>query len=612
MSHRLYVPMGVLLASSITTVVSAQTATLLIEAETEQLTPGQVFLLEIRADVENGDTDNLKLPNLDAFEVLGHDVSTPMQFSFSFGFGGAVRTMRSTVIHRFKLRAPTAQGRHSIGPAILRLKGKAFTSNVVTVTVAGVGSTQPNGTMDPTRAIPPEGELTGAHYDSKAFIRTVIDNKTPYVGEQVTVSFFLYLDGTLRASPVVTQEPTMQGFWTHNLLASARALEPTVQLVNGQPFRVYLLRRIAAFALDAGKTSVGAMRVTIPTGSIFDVFNGSPPKDFERASNDIVLSIKPLPSHGPPTDAPVHIGSIALSAAMDRTEIATLDAVKFRIIAQGTGNLAGLNFQLPAIPGLQLLAPETHDEVRAVDGVVSGTRTMEWLVIPQQPGNYTIPAINVHVWNPQTPTFTLTHSEPISLRSTGKGVAPGTDAIAPDAIASPTFGPIRLHSKLTRYTPPFVQNPWYLALMVLPALGTLFVYVATQSNEPKKQKRHRNIDKKSALWLQDCLKQLESTESWNNPQAFYTEMARVLQSALETHLGIHTGNLTRGELSERLQAQNMPPPILHQWLTLMDHADAARFGSTIADRTQMQIQLETLKQLIGFLDLKKNPHKEAL
>lgn len=581
---------------------AAQSASLSIAAETEQLTPDQIFAVEIRADVQNGDPEQLRLPDLSAFEVLGHEVSTPMQFSFRLGLRGAVRTMRSSVVHRFQLRAPPTSGRYTIGPARLRLGSKVYQSNIIAVTVAGVGS-QPHASSSAQATHPPSAsDLSAAEVDSQAFIRAVVDNSTPNVGEQVTVSFFLYLAGALRSSPVVIQEPSAEGFWVQDLLASTRAIEPTVQVINGQSYRAYLLRRLAAFPLAAGTLKLGSMRVTVPVGSVFDVFGGSRARDLDRSSKAITLRVKPLPSHGPPMDAPVHVGWLALTAKVDRGQVATGDAAKLQLIASGSGNLVGLSFALAPIEGLQILPPETHDDVRTQDGRVSGTRTTQWLIVPQRAGAFSIPSFMVHVWDPTQKTFSLVKSEPVRLDAVGKTISHTNLIVGTKDDDTPVWGPIRHRSQLRRQQTPIFNSVWYLAGLALPILFAAGVY-ARQASTLRGAARSLKKNFTSFDTLQRQIKHLDANLSRTSSDDFSREIARLLRAGLEAALGASIGNLTHADLGSMLEGSAIPPMIGQRCLALLEQADQARFGAASIPLNLMKSQLVEAKQLVEALEV---------
>ena len=46
-------------------------------------------------------------------------------------------------------------------------------------------------------------ETCGATFDADAFVRAVLDKTAATVGEQVTVTVYLYLRGTLNSAPAI-------------------------------------------------------------------------------------------------------------------------------------------------------------------------------------------------------------------------------------------------------------------------------------------------------------------------------------------------------------------------------------------------------------------------
>ena len=120
-------------------------------------------------------------------------------------------------------------------PARPRATTTSAPSTTLTITVTAAGGPPivgAPGTSPGTSSAPPSGALDGALYDDQAFLRTVVDRSEPYVGEQVTVTIYLYIRGSLTSMPTATHEPTTDGFWIQDLLGPTYSSEPTTQIVG--------------------------------------------------------------------------------------------------------------------------------------------------------------------------------------------------------------------------------------------------------------------------------------------------------------------------------------------------------------------------------------------
>ncbi len=76
-----------------------------------------------------------------------------------------------------------------------------------------------------------------------------VDKTNPYVGEQITASYKLYT--RLPMTVNLTQLPSLNGFWSQDFQIPnpPKARE---EIVNGQRYQVFLLKRSALFPQQDG------------------------------------------------------------------------------------------------------------------------------------------------------------------------------------------------------------------------------------------------------------------------------------------------------------------------------------------------------------------------
>jgi hypothetical protein len=411
---------------------SAQQADVVMSIDRSEAGPGEPLLLEIRINATNGRVESVNPPDLSRFTILGQEDLRPMQFSFSFGGGGAT-VAQSSVVRRYRLVAK-ALGRIELGPARVVVGGRTFRSNPLSVTIRDPSQAQQAPTdvaapptANPPGYAPPTGTLDGAHFDRTAFLRTVVDKTTAHVGEQVTATLYLYVHGSLGSSPEVSREATTDGFWVHDLTPRDDRDLVTEQTAGGIPFRVYLLKRMALFPLRAGTLTIGAMHLTAQTAMGFDTWGVAQPEAFDREGVAVSITVQDLPSAGRPS-GDVYVGNYTIETRLDRPQAATGDAVTLTCVVRGSGNMRELRIELPTIPGLNILAPQVNDEVSAPSDLVGGSRTFEWLVVPQRAGTYTIPAMGFSVFDPQSDSYARVAAPALTLVAAGNPIATSSDA----------------------------------------------------------------------------------------------------------------------------------------------------------------------------------------
>jgi hypothetical protein len=386
--------------------------------------------------------------------------------------------------------------------------------------------------------------------------------------------------------------------------------------VNGRGFWVYTLRRFAAFPLRTGELTIGSMTLTISRDSVFDLFDPSSAQpDLKRSSVPILLHVKPLPADGRPK-GDVAVGQFEIAAQLDRNQVVTGDAVTLTANIKGKGNIRAVRVPDPAVNGLQVLQPETHDLVEAPGERVQGTRTITWLVVPKAPGVYNIPPLEFNAFDPATQAYQRVKSQALTLTAAGNA-RPETSAtqepLQPsddDAAGSdaPTWPTIHPTSELARAKTPIASRAFYpFALAVLPLiwLGVVFAPrirrlraddAADADRQAIAQADKRLASARAALGARDARK-------------FHSELAAALLALLAARLHEPVLGLTHTQLREVFARRGLPDALGSRILKLLSECDFARFSSSAVAEPDMQArlaQVETIwPELTAF-----SPHAE--
>jgi BatD DUF11 like domain len=572
-------------------------------ASSNRVAVGEPFALEIRLENDGDEPDKVELPDLSEFELLGRSTSRP--FSFSFGFGGQRPQTKSQTVYGFTLRTD-APGAHVIRPAIITVGGRRIATQSITIVAVdpGASTSGVQGVDDALKNLndvgalmrkdlnaPPAangGAIDGANVDNTMFVRTVVDKKRAYLGEQVTVSLYLYLRGQLSDSPSISREPTLDGFWSHDLLPMQRSLGGVRQEVNGRVYNAYVLRKFAAFPLRPGTLEIGAPSVEVGGGnSIFDLFNG-PSKPLKRDGVKVTVEALPLPAQ-PTPGAPTYTGTLSLEASLEPAQAKVGDAVTLRVVAKGSGNLRGLSLPNPNLRGVDTLPPEIDDEVVSPLDRLGGQRTFRWLLLPRAPGAQTIPSFVVDAFDAPSGQFQVVRSAPLSLTVTGEGdpAASAEPATREGDTSLPQFGPVRAQSALRRRTTPLSSWPYFWpsvlaapGLLVLATLArTLRSRVLARRAAGRYSPGQREVEQK--------LEQAVQASSQGDARAALGLLAGALKRSLELKLGEPVGGMTSRALEELLARRGFEPALRTQVMTQLAALEKARFDPGGQDALQL-------------------------
>lgn len=580
---------SVSLLASAATALGQPDVTVSLDATPTEAQVGDVIQLEVRVRALGGRIQGLELHDLRRYpqlEIVSHQTVRPMQFSFGFGTGVQ---MESSLAEVYVLR-PTAPGTFEFPPAVARVDGKTYRSQPLTLVVKpGAGGA---GNATGKAGIPPPVsgvEISGARFDPNAFLRTVVEPKEAYIGQQVDVTVYLYTRLRLAPQSVSPVRPPMDGFWVHD--DPITSLQGQTVEVGGATYRVYVLQRSAAFPQRVGELTIGPPEVTFDVGgmSLFDA-----PERIERQGVPVTVEVKPLPQ---PKPVNAVVGRYDLKAWIDRETVRTGDAVTLRIDASGTGNVQDLRIDLPPLVGVRVLQPAIRDQEQFEDGKLTGTRSWEWILIAEAPGAHTIPPLKLSYFDPRTGKYDSASTEPLTFTATG-AAKPAPAAMEPagprpqPSVAA--FGPIRMYSALTRDRTPVRQKPWFSWVLGLPPL--LFVLVVLGSSTA----RHRERRSTTAGAIQrKLLRKAEDALKSNEPRSFYDRIVDALHHALETRLGEPVVGLPHAELRTRLTEVGFDDDLVRRVINELEGADFARFAASGVSREEMERCLDRTDAIVS-------------
>ena len=583
----------------------ARAALLSAELDREAVAPGEPFIYQVTLSSSGEEASSFRPPAFHGFQVQdarGPSRSTSMQF----GFGGAQQTIQSTITWTYQLVLPAGgKGPLTIGAAHVKVGGRDLASNTVQVRV-GAANAQPRGRagpppgMDPNslfqRLFPgsPGSSLGGGPDDrsqvastpSAAFIRAVPDKTRVFVGEQVTVSWYLYA-AEIPSRFGQISEPHTDGFWSEDIPSTTPpgrlAFNEPPQTIAGRTYNVGLLFQKALFPLAPGKLTITPLEAEI--GQQADFFS---PMEVRRLKTEpLVIEAEPLPAKGQPAHFDsANVGRYEISAAVDRAAVSVGDAVTLKVAVKGTGNVR--NVRPPALPPLEGWKTYEPKSDVAVDGAatVAGTKTVEWLLRPERAGKTTVPSLAMETFDPAAKRYETVRSQPIEIVVTGEAgsnAAPGlTGPSAPAGLENVVSGTIRpIHSRGGlggERGVVFLHSPAFAATVVTPplALAAFMVFgrVRERLGRDSRRTRRRRVRTMAARRLRAA----EAHRAAGRTGDFYVEIDRVLREALSERLGSELGGLRLDELAALLRARGLPAEATSKVVAALEACDEARFA----------------------------------
>ncbi|MDR3047860.1 MAG: BatD family protein, partial [Bacteroidales bacterium] len=231
--------------------------------------------------------------------------------------------------------------------------GNTVKSNNVTVNVVPSGQGRAaNGNQNRTQQAQSQG--TPQLADNDAFIKCYASKSSAYQGEQVVLTYKLYISGTFNGGYQVTNitPPSQNGLWSYQLGDPNAEAPRTTETLNGKRYTVFEIRKNAVFPQKTGEITIAPMSIdfvgrvvyqTQNSRSVWDQFfgGGQQAKDFNLnlKSNSIKLNVKSLPTTNQPENFDGVVGNYTIKSSLTRADLKANDATNLKITISGNGNL---------------------------------------------------------------------------------------------------------------------------------------------------------------------------------------------------------------------------------------------------------------------------------
>lgn len=377
-----------------------------------------------------------------------------------------------------------------------------------------------------------------------------------YVGE----TFPLEIRFTYRAMPAQQAPPTLnlEGF----LKGRQRSENLPPEAINGVNHGV-VRWTMAVTAVKPGEFEIGPAELQtlyrFETGRGF--FGGIEQRQLTFTSDRLRLRVLSPPVAGRPASFDGAVGRFQTRLTVSSSNVAVGDPITVRVAVTGTGNFDGLRLpDLPAGSSFQAY-PGTNSFAEGDPLGLTGTKTFELVLVPEQSGAQTLRWPVWSSWDPTDRKYLLEEPPPLRIQ-----VRPGTAAQAqpagnnvgsPPATASAPAGLLEMALKqapgvLATPSPSVVTRGWYWALWGLPLTAYASAGVLVWWRRRRREDPGVLLRQRSRQAVSEALAQLRSHAASGRPDQFYATLNTALQSQLALTLGGVPGSFTEEVIEGRL------------------------------------------------------------
>lgn len=570
---------------------------------------GEQFIVQF---VVNAKGRNFKGPDFKNFRVLtGPNQSTSTNFS---NINGRM-TQSTSLTFSYYLRA-LSEGSFTIASAQIKVDGKEYHSNELKITVGKKKAQTQTQTQNRNTKNPQEATTLD---ENAIFIKAIVDNKSPYLGEQVILTYKIYTKVPI-SNIISEKEPNLSGFWMKNLVEQGDQMSQSQEIIDGVEYITADLRRFAIFPQKSGEIKISPLELQCVaqvrnnnarkrrSNSFFDSFFDDPffsgYQNIQKflESNPIVLNVKALPQNSKPIRFNGAVGSYTVNSEIDNSTVKTNDAISIKYKISGQGNIElidKLNVSFPT--DFEVYDPKITDDVRITKGGVSGSRTFEYLLIPRNPGDFRIDAIDYSFFNPITKKYEIKKTKAFNIHvEKGENYQAGVSYSGVSQEDIQYIGQDIRHIKIQNETLLplgyfFYGSIAFILWFIIPAvLFIIFILfwrkqAATQSNQSLI--RHKKATKIARKNLKQANKFLGTNESG----AFYNEISQALWGYLADKFNIALSELSKDSVEDALTTKEVKIESINQFIECLNNCDFARFAPGDPSTNMDKIYKEALE-----------------
>ena len=538
-------------------------------------------------------------------KVDGLRISNNSSVSSEFKFIQGVRTI--SITYSFSVQAER-EGEFTLDSWQVNIKGRNYKVPAATLKVVAQGK----------------------EFEKSMFLKLDLPKEKFYVGENIPGNLKLYLRRDIQARMRAYPEKEGDAFTQSDLRKEPQSAQETI---DGQTYRLFNWP-LTLTALKAGDETISyqiELAVIMPSkrsrrspfdspfdNSFFNTdtfFNRGNFENIILFTGDIHLNILDLPMKGKPDNFSGAIGKFDLKTHLSTLTVEAGEPITLTLETSGEGNFDRIAAPiLTEKENFKLYPPKT--EFTPVDEIgFRGTKSFEYIIIPQSEEVTAIPPMAFNFFDPDTGEYVdlSTKATPIKVLPTTTPNEVSTSAVVAQQTVSTedtddkktpaTLLPIQLlPGKWVNDISPVFKEPVFIAGQLLP-----FILLSVVALIRRRQLRFQSDEvfarrvsgsKSVRKWLLKARK----AASRNDDSTFFESAQRALQESVGRHFPHRSESLILADIENYLSERNATDELHHNIRQFFNAADAIKFADGISESEPLSKWERNLSKVLNDID----------
>jgi len=610
----LFIIFSLAILLNLQTVLRAEDLPIMLSLDTDLVEVGDAVQLSLAFDNEQ-EIAAPELPEIDGFKGQYLGPSTMMSI-----INGKAS---SSITHRYILIA-LKPGKFKIGPFSFTYNGNVYKSQAREVEIVSRGKLYGQKQQSSRNPVPAEAETKQALED-RIFLTLAVEKINAYLNERIPVTIKLYVDQLMVRD---IQYPVLEG-QGYVKDAFSRPRQYKEQLSNIVydviEFNTYM------YATREGKLNLGeaALQCNLVIkdrsrrrgldgffdndffdDSFFgDVFGRSRIYPLDLKSARLTMDISALPEQNKPPEFNGAVGDFRVQVDAEPKQLKAGDPITLSSKITGDGNFDSVsNPALVSTDDFKIYNPEVKTDKEV--------KLFEQVIIPQSDKIKEIPVIKFAYFNPNIEDYVVIEKGPIPI-----SVSPSDEtqvkmidaSISKDIKAQATTQVLGRDIIYIKEEPGkwkekgqfLYKNRTFVGLQFLPLILLILTFIVQRRKErldtDLRYARKLRAPRVARMGLKKAKQYLNS----NKTKEFYDIIFKTLKEYLGHRFARPSAGMTSEVVEDLIKSEGLGQDIAAKLKTCFSECDIARYAASSLKKDSMQNSLESLQEIIDYLERKK-------
>ena len=315
-----------------------------------------------------------------------------------------------------------------------------------------------------------------------------------------------------------------------------------------------------------------------------------------------------------PADFSGGVGHFSISAMLDKDQVKENAPVTLQVKVSGRGNLNMLKEPVVLFPkGFDTYDTKQTENFKLTSEGLNGEVNYEFVAVPQRRGKFIIPPASFTYYDNAKHSYLTLKTDSFQLE-----VLPGEGGAAVVSDYVPTGGdmpgdirPIRTGTQRAVQSHGFFASTLYFVIMAVLLLSFVLLFIFLQSRASGKADvvgtRGKRANSVAVRRLRKAAKLMKAGKA----SEFYDETLRALWGYVGDKLNIPVSQLSRENISQRLQERGVDEQITSRFIEALDECEFVRYAPGDPQGNMRGVYEKSITAIEQIESMKKSVKKSA-